>query len=126
MPHLSLEYTAELEDCLDFRGIFLELHRVLVEELQVDSGNCKSRAIRRDRTLVGDGTVHSGFVHLGVLFFRGRTEEQKDRLGRRLLGVLLGRLGGSCVEGVQVTVELRDISRRDYFKGKPGAGADAS
>jgi 5-carboxymethyl-2-hydroxymuconate isomerase len=122
MPHLTLEYTAGLRPDIEFEGLFARMHDVLSDVAGIKKGNCKSRAIKLDRYLVGDGTSGEGFVHLDVRFLEGRPLELKEEVGLQLLAVLKQGYGSRAQqEDLQITVEIRDIERGAYFKVPAGS-----
>jgi 5-carboxymethyl-2-hydroxymuconate isomerase len=122
MPHLTLEYTAGLRPDIEFEGLFARLHDVLSDVAGIKKGNCKSRAIKLDRYLVGDGTSGEGFVHLDARFLEGRPLELKEEIGLRLLAALKQSYESRVEEGdLQITVEIRDIERATYFKIPTGS-----
>jgi 5-carboxymethyl-2-hydroxymuconate isomerase len=125
MPHLILEYTADLPREVAGPDLFGRLHGVLVEVGGIALANCKSRAVALERSMVGDGTGEQGFVHLDVRFLEGRTQEVKAAIGQALLAVLREAYAGAPA-AVQLTVEIGDIPRAGHFKypaGTPGAPA---
>jgi 5-carboxymethyl-2-hydroxymuconate isomerase len=117
MPHLTLEYTRNLEPAGEWDALFDRLHRVLADVGGISIGNCKSRAAARHVYYVGDGTDENGFVHLEVRFLEGRSDELKGELGRALLEVLRETfvVEGEA-KGLQMSVEICDIRRAAYFK----------
>ena len=122
MPHLILEYTAGLRPDVEFEGLFARMHDVLCDVAGIKKGNCKSRAIKLDRYLIGDGTSAEGFVHLDVRFLAGRPLELKEEIGHQLLAVLKQSYVSRAQQGdLQITVEIRDIERAAYFKIPTGS-----
>lgn len=121
MPHLTLEHTADLPREAAGPELFLRLHRILADA-GIDMGNCKSRAVALDRHLAGDGTGPGGFVHLDVRILAGRPASLKAELGGRLLDALRSayEAAGAAAE---VTLEIRDMPREQYFKARTGAPA---
>ncbi len=115
MPHLTLEYTADLPRGVVSRQLFARLHHIVVEVTGADIENCKSRSIEHGNFLVGESSDGAGFVHLEVRILEGRTRDVKTELGRRLLGALRDTCDSAGWDA-QVTVEVRDISRDHYFK----------
>ena len=117
MPHLTLEYTSNIEQPPQFDELFARLHGVLAGVAAIPVGNCKSRAIRLEEYYVGDGLGRGAFVHLTVRFLAGRAPELKEQIGRRCLAVLEAAFAPSLGElDLQITVELQDIERPTYFK----------
>jgi 5-carboxymethyl-2-hydroxymuconate isomerase len=115
MPHITLEYTTNLAREVAGPDLFARLHQVLVDAGGVDIGNCKSRAVALDTYLVGDGAAGSGFVHLDVRILEGQPADVKSDVGRRLLEAL-GQAYAAAPPGTQLTVELREMTRKQYFK----------
>lgn len=121
MPHMTLQYTANVTQEMDFPALFLDLHRVVSDVAGIRIGNCKSRAVRLEHFCVGQGDPTGGFVHLDVRFLEGRTLEVKGALGRALLKTLEVAYGPSIDQhDLQITVEIQDIQRGAYFKFPSG------
>ncbi|HEX9637180.1 MAG TPA: 5-carboxymethyl-2-hydroxymuconate Delta-isomerase [Acidobacteriota bacterium] len=119
MPHLTLEYSANLSPAAASDQLFARLHALLAEVGGIRLANCKSRARELSRCFVAAGSSDAGFVHLDVRFMEGRTPEVKQRLGWRLLEALRQAYGAD-ERAVQITVEIRDIAKADYFKYPEG------
>lgn len=121
MPHLTLEYSANVPDPPDIQGILREFHRVLQETAGIKIANCKSRGRIADEYLVADGGSSHAFVHLDVRILEGRSVELKKELGNRLLETLREHFSSAeAVLDLQMTVEIRDIERSSYFKHPEG------
>jgi 5-carboxymethyl-2-hydroxymuconate isomerase len=115
MPQIILEYTSNLP-APDEKPLFLSIHRILQNVAGISIENCKSRILRHDLFLIGEGEADRAFIHLQVRFLEGRTDEVKEDVGRRLLSLLESyfRTGSEC--RLQISVELGDIKRAAYFK----------
>jgi 5-carboxymethyl-2-hydroxymuconate isomerase len=124
MPHLRLEYTSNLAVEPSFRELFVRLHRIVADVGGVDIGNCKSRAVERAEFLMGDGADAGAYVHLDLRILEGKTAAVKGELGRRLLEELRAAYAGHDVE-IQVSVEIRDIVKDEYFKFPPLVGGSS-
>ena len=74
MPHLTLEYSSNVTQEVDFQALFLELHQMVAEHGDTLVANCKSRAYRLDDYLVASGEAGAAFV------FDGTTGELLHRL----------------------------------------------
>src|SRR3990167_8147179 len=89
MPQLVLEYSSNIKNTGDFRDLFLKCHRVLEKIGSIQISNCKSRAIRRDIYLIGDGTsALEAFIHVELSFVAERTLEIKQQIGKAFLQLL--------------------------------------
>ena len=114
MPHLSLEYSANLEIKKDFRELFSLLHKVLAEEAGILESHCKSRAVMRQDYFIADGKAQHAFVHLEVAILQGRTNSIKKKLGDSLLQALKQHFG--TPPGLQISIEIRDMKKDQYHK----------
>jgi 5-carboxymethyl-2-hydroxymuconate isomerase len=117
VPHLTLEFTANLAEPVSLAGLLHELHGLITDAAGVQSKNLKSRAIRRDIFAIGQGERDEGFVHLEIALFCGRPPAIKEQIGRQSLALLERRFAPrEDGPAVQITVEIRDIDRAGYFK----------
>ena len=122
MPHLTLEYSANVSPRGELKPLFARLHRVLADVGGIPIGNCKSRARRCETFLVADGGPAAAFVHLDLRFLEGRAPEVKRAVGEGALAALQEFFPASVDDvDVQVTVEIRDIVRASYFKVPKGS-----
>jgi len=123
MPHLTVEYTRNLQPTVQFAELFARLHSVLTEVGGLKRENCKSRAAQLSEFLVGDGATDAAFVHLDVRFLEGRSSDVKREIGTRMLAILRDCFRGDTldVDAAQFTVEIRDIERAAYFKHPAGS-----
>ncbi|AZE88175.1 MULTISPECIES: 5-carboxymethyl-2-hydroxymuconate Delta-isomerase [Pseudomonas fluorescens group] len=116
MPHLHLEYTANLTQ-LDTDKALLRLNHALVASGQFGAEfDIKSRALKVENFRVGTGLNERGFVAARLALLSGRSPQTKQQLSQSLLAVLQDL--GPWPEGVQVqlSVELRDMDRDAYSK----------
>ncbi|PQZ92038.1 MULTISPECIES: 5-carboxymethyl-2-hydroxymuconate Delta-isomerase [Pseudomonas] len=116
MPHLHLEYTANLTQ-LDTDKALLRLNHALVASGQFGAEfDIKSRAIEVESFRVGTGLNERGFVAVRLALLSGRSPQVKKQLSESLLAVLQDL--GPWPEGIQVqlSVEARDMDRDTYSK----------
>jgi len=116
MPHLTLEYTENVQPEVAFDDLFARLHQVLVNVGAIAIGNCKSRARCLDIYYIGDGEPQHAFVHLVIRLIEGRSVELKRQIGRECLEVLEEFFTPSPGLELQTTVEIQDIERTTYLK----------
>ena len=117
MPHITLEYTDNIDQPIEFRDLFAELHQVLSSVAGISIANCKSRARCLDTYHIGEGKAGNAFVHLEVRLLEGRSAELKREIGERGLEVLKKHFARSLSDRhLQITLEVRDMQRQAYFK----------
>ena len=120
MPHLTLEYTANIPHEVDIQDLLAKLHQVIAKLAGTRIENFKSRAICRDIYYIGTGSGQEAFVHLEIRLLAGRSPETKERIGQQCLDLLEKAWGSSLVElELQITVELVDMEHASYFKWAP-------
>jgi 5-carboxymethyl-2-hydroxymuconate isomerase len=115
MPHLTLEYTSNLPRAVAGPELFGRLHGILADVGGIEMRNCKSRALGYDTFLVGDGGDEVAYVHLDVRILEGRAADVRREVGRQILETLRAAYDADT-RSMQVTVEIRDMSRELYFK----------
>ena len=116
MPHLHLEYTANLTQ-LDADKALLRLNHALVASGQFGAEfDIKSRSFKVESFRVGTAMTARGFVAVRLALLSGRSAQVKKQLSESLLAVVQEL--GPWPEGVQVqlSVELLDIDRDSYSK----------
>ncbi|WP_377707397.1 5-carboxymethyl-2-hydroxymuconate Delta-isomerase [Pseudomonas protegens] len=120
MPHLHMEYTANLPQ-LDVDKALLRLNHGLVASGQLsDEFDIKSRAVKVEAFRVGTGIGERGFVHVKLALLSGRSPEVKKQLSEGLLAVLQDLAPWPADVQVQLCVEIVDIDRASYSKAAVG------
>ena len=121
MPHLTLEYTANLSGTPPTRELLLSLHHLLQATAGIRVENCKSRWRKVEDWVIGGGDPTAAFVHLDFRFLEGRPIEVQQAVGQGALDALKAHFH-PAPEGVdlQITVEVGDIRTATYFKHPSG------
>lgn len=121
MPHLTLEYTANLSENPPTRELLLSLHHLLQATAGIRVENCKSRWRKVEDWVVAAGDPDSAFVHLDLRFLEGRSVETQAAVGEGALELLKAHFH-PAPEGLdlQITVEVGEIRKETYFKDPPG------
>ena len=117
MPHLALEYSANVPDSVDWQRVMVRVHRALLTLDLFRVEDLKSRAIRLEHVLVGDGSMTTGFVHLTVSILSGREPETRHAISHRCLEVLGEELAPAARQlRLDITVDVREMERQGYAK----------
>jgi 5-carboxymethyl-2-hydroxymuconate isomerase len=126
MPHLVLEYSANVPDPPDLERVLERLHRAMTTAGPFDPANVKSRAVRRDCFRVAEGAPERSFVHLSAAVLAGREAETLRATASALLAVLQESFSRAHAEGrCDITVEIREMRRDLYLKAVPPGPARA-
>ena len=94
MPHIVIEYSANLESRLDVPGLVRAVHETAVGTGVFPLGGIRTRAARRDIYRVADGNPENAFVHMVARIASGRDLATRKRVGESLFATLCDRLTG--------------------------------
>ncbi|MDH3388344.1 MAG: hypothetical protein OEN02_10605 [Gammaproteobacteria bacterium] len=120
MPHIILEYSSSLPELPDIRALFDGIHQGFNRIGGISLDNCKSRARVAEPFYIGDGDPDNAFIHLGIEFVRGRSDEVRQALGRECLDSLGRYYHLHLSDRLQITVQIEDIALDFYFKDPAG------
>ncbi|WP_223541602.1 5-carboxymethyl-2-hydroxymuconate Delta-isomerase [Pseudomonas sp. BF-RE-26] len=116
MPHLHMEYTANLTD-LNADVALMRLNNTLVGSGQFATEfDIKSRAVKVETFKVGTALAERAFVHVKLALLSGRSSEIKKQLSESLLAVVQDLCEWPSSIEVQLCVEILDIDRDSYSK----------
>jgi 5-carboxymethyl-2-hydroxymuconate isomerase len=115
MPHLTLEYTSNLNK-LDTERALLALNHALVASGHFEDVDIKSRAVRFDDFLIGTTGGAHAFVHLKLSLLSGRSQLARNELSNALLRVLRASCKGISNDRLQMSVQIEEIDRPSYAK----------
>jgi 5-carboxymethyl-2-hydroxymuconate isomerase len=120
MPHLVLEYTANVPDRPDLDELLHRLHDALAAAGPFELSKIKSRVVRHESFRAADGALDRSFVHLGAAVLDGRESEVLRSAADALLAVLCEAFPRARREQrCDVTLEIREMPRALYFKALP-------
>jgi 5-carboxymethyl-2-hydroxymuconate isomerase len=86
MPHLTLEYTDNIE--FDVQPLLARLHEEVVATSAINLKGIKSRAIKHTQYRIADGDPDYAFVHVSLLIREGRPIEVQKDATQRVMKVL--------------------------------------
>lgn len=115
MPHLTLEYTNNLNP-INPDSILLALNHTLAASGHFEEADIKSRAIALDTWRVGVSSTDHAFVHVRLAILSGRSAQVRSELSNALLRVLRASCKGLSAHPIQLCVEVQEIERASYAK----------
>ena len=77
MPHVIVEYSANIEAELLPDDLVDDIHRAAIASGIAEPVAVRTRLMRREHYRVGDGAPENAFVHIDIRARKGRTLEQK-------------------------------------------------
>lgn len=92
MPHLTVEYSANLEPGADIPGLLAAVHRAALETGVFEIGGIRVRAERRDLYIVADGAPENRFVAVHVRIGAGRDEATRARMAEHVFAAVTAHL----------------------------------
>ncbi|ACI57696.1 5-carboxymethyl-2-hydroxymuconate isomerase [Rhizobium sp. BK619] len=117
MPHLTIEYSANLDGRADIGGLCETLLKTVLETGLFELGAVRVRALRADHYAIADQLPENAFVDLNLRIGKGRTAEEKKRAGEALFAAaadVLGPLFGT--PHFALSLEIREIDAELSWK----------
>ena len=108
MPHLTLEYTDNLN--FEIQPLLECLHSELAATGAINLKGIKSRAVQHSDYRIADGDPNYAFVHVGLLIREGRPIEIQKEATRRVMAVLKETFGYRFETGkISLSVDLKEM-----------------
>lgn len=108
MPHLTLEYTDNLE--FDVQPLLAQLHSKLVATGAVNLKGLKSRVVRHSEYRMADGNPEYAFVHVNLLIREGRSLEVQKDMSQRVLAALKETFGDRFENSyLSLSVDIKEM-----------------
>ena len=92
MPHLIVEYSANIEDQIALDALLDKLHTCALGTGVFPLGGLRVRAHRADAFRIADKAPDTGFVHVTALIGHGRPLDVQQRAAEELFAVLTKHL----------------------------------
>ncbi|MFJ9641558.1 5-carboxymethyl-2-hydroxymuconate Delta-isomerase [Streptomyces sp. NPDC004244] len=117
MPHLVLEYSANVRDPLAPVALFAEVHAALAAAGGFRPQDFKSRAVRMDAYALGDGSREQSFANLDVRTFAGKSAQTKAAMAEAALAVLTSAFARTLREtACDLSVQITELERASYAR----------
>ena len=88
MPHLNIEYSANLEDKLDIQALVDRIHETALSTGIFPLGGVRTRAEARKYYRIANGDPRAGYIHMVVRIGSGRDLETRRAAGERIFAAL--------------------------------------
>lgn len=88
MPHLNIEYSANLEDALDVQALVERIHETALETGIFPLGGVRTRAEPRKYYRIANGDPRAAYIHMMVRIGSGREVDTRRAAGDRLFAAL--------------------------------------
>ncbi|GAA5235766.1 5-carboxymethyl-2-hydroxymuconate Delta-isomerase [Verticiella sediminum] len=89
MPHIWIEYSANLAPSIDLPAVMAEVQAAAVGDGSVfPLAGARTRAVPVQDYRIADGHPDNAFVHVLLRVGHGRSEAERDALGQRVFATL--------------------------------------
>ena len=110
MPHITVEYSANLEADVSIRRLVDALHQAALGTGVFPLGGLRTRAERRDIYAVADGDPENAFIAVLARVGEGRSKEVRLGVAETLMRVLETETEAAFrSRGLGLTVEVQEI-----------------
>ncbi|MDH3452104.1 MAG: 5-carboxymethyl-2-hydroxymuconate Delta-isomerase [Gammaproteobacteria bacterium] len=117
MPHVIVEYSANLETQLNLHKLLDALHESTVRTGVFPIGGLRTRAARRDHYRIADGHVDNAFVHVVLRIGHGRDLDTRKRAAEMVFATLCGHLENVLEQRpIGVSLEVQEIDSQLSYK----------
>ena len=84
MPHVTMEYSANLQTQVDFDGLCHAIHTTGIATGLFELGAVRVRAIKCDHYAIADLLPQNSFIDPSIRIGLGRSQADKERLGEAI------------------------------------------
>ncbi|WHO76718.1 5-carboxymethyl-2-hydroxymuconate Delta-isomerase [Rhizobium sp. BT03] len=117
MPHLTIEYSANLEGRADIGALCGTLLKTVLETGLFEIGAVRVRALRANHYAIADQLAENAFVDLNFRIGKGRTAEEKKRTGEAIFAAAADVLGPLFeTPHFALSLEIREIDAELSWK----------
>lgn len=110
MPHLSIEYSRNLEARLDLPALLAVLRDAAVETGVFPPAGIRVRAFAADHVLIADGDPKHGFIDISIRLRGGRSAEDKARATAHVFAAAEAFCAADlAAHSLMLSLEMRDI-----------------
>jgi 5-carboxymethyl-2-hydroxymuconate isomerase len=110
MPHLHIDYSANLESVVDMGALCEAIRAVTAEIDTFPLAGIRVRATRVDHVSMADGDPKHGFIDLSVRLRQGRPHDVKQDAIARIFATLKDVVAPAMeTHSIVISAEMRDI-----------------
>lgn len=110
MPHLSIEYSRNLEERLSISELCLVLRDAAVASGVFPAAGIRVRAFAADHVVIADANPAHGFIDISVRLRGGRSQADKERATAKLFAAVEAFCADDMASNsLMLSLEMRDI-----------------
>lgn len=120
MPHVTIEYSANLDTEVDIAGLCRAVHKAMLDSGLFEIGAVRVRALRAEHYAVTDLDPRNGFVDISVRIGAGRSDADKKAVGEAVNKAAKAALATVlAAPHFALSLELREIDAALSWKTNP-------
>ncbi|MET2828118.1 5-carboxymethyl-2-hydroxymuconate Delta-isomerase [Mesorhizobium shangrilense] len=117
MPHMTIEYSANLDACVDMAGLCTLVSRTILETGLFEQGAVRVRAFRAEAYAIADLLPENGFIDMNFRIGKGRSAEEKKRTGEMIFAAVSEYLAALfTTPHFALSLEIREIDAELSWK----------
>jgi 5-carboxymethyl-2-hydroxymuconate isomerase len=130
LPHLVVEYSANLEDAFDLDALLDRLHAAAIASGMFPLGGIRIRAYRARDYRIADCALDNAFVHVTAIVGSGRTLERREAVSKQLFAAICDELGPLQADSpLAISFNMREFdpvlnfrknNLHEYIEGRAG------
>ena len=119
MPHLTVEYSANLKKKIDIQKLVEAVHQAALHTGVFEVAAVRTRAAGREHFVVADGHRDNAFVAISVRVAPGRSPETRKRLGQEIFDAAYNFLKDVyATTPMAISLEVLEIDNTAAFRKK--------
>jgi 5-carboxymethyl-2-hydroxymuconate isomerase len=136
MPHLTIEYSANIENAIQLDGLLDRLYETALATGVFPIGGIRVRAVRVERYRIADCSPENGFVHVTAQVGHGRPLDVLERAGRQLFETLTQHLESLYdrsplaislnIQELHPVLNFKQNNLHEYVRLRQGAASNLS
>ncbi|MFT4563446.1 MAG: 5-carboxymethyl-2-hydroxymuconate isomerase [Gammaproteobacteria bacterium] len=117
MPHFIVEYSANLEACVDIQNLIQAVHDAAIETGVFPLKGTRTRAARRQTYAIADGHPDNGFVHVTARIGPGRSIAVRQQAGEAIYDAVCEYMRAYFEKNpLAISFEMQEIDPHTSFK----------
>jgi len=110
MPHIMIDYSANMEDAVDMAALCELLRKTGIETGVFPMAGIRVRAFRADHVAIADGDPRHGYIDISIRLRGGRTFEVRKAATEKLFAAAKAYLEPViATTSMALSMEMRDI-----------------
>ena len=117
MPHLIIEYSANVEASLNLPRLIDVMHETTAAIEAFPLAGLRTRGEKRDHYRIADGHPDNSFVHATLKIGSGRTIEVREDAGEKIFAALVNYLEPvSAQRPLAISFEIQELAEKTNYK----------